>query len=104
MIDGLPSNSHYIAAMADDEELAAQSTEDPQPRPPRLTEWSPEVQAIIAGVDRLGELIRVLIAANGGTPPQIPAYPRPVTAADRLKQRRRLERHQALVARVLPHN
>lgn len=103
MIEGLPSNSHYIAALADDEELAASMDEDPAPRPPRLTEWSPEVAAIAASLDRLGEVLCALIAGNGQTPPKISPYPRPVTASQRLKQRRRMQKHQALVARVIPH-
>lgn len=102
MIEGLPSNSHYIAALADDEELAASMDEDPAPRPPRLTEWSPEVAAIAASLDRLGEVLCALIAGNGQAPPKIAPYPRPVTASQRIKQRRRMQKHQALVARVLP--
>jgi hypothetical protein len=102
VIDGLPSNSHYVAALADDEELAADTDNVPAPRPPRLTEWSPEVQALAATVDRLGDIVQVLIASNGGHAPKIPHYPRPVTASERIKQRRRLDTHKALVARVLP--
>lgn len=102
MIEGLPSNSHYIAALADDEELAATMEGDPAPRPPRLTEWSPEVAAIVASFDRLGDVLCALIAANGANPPKIPPYPRPVTAAERVKRRRRMLNHQELVARVLP--
>lgn len=102
MIEGLPSNSHYIAALADDEELAASMDGDPAPRPPKLTEWSPEVAAIVASFDRLGDVLCTLIAANGMQPPKIPPYPRPVTAAERIKQRRRMQKHQDLVARVLP--
>lgn len=103
MITGLPGNSHYVAALADDEELAASMDGDPQPRPPRLTEWSPEVQALATTVDRLSDVLCALIAANGGNPPKIPLYPRPVTAAERVKLRRRMLNHQALVARVLPN-
>jgi hypothetical protein len=103
MIEGLPSNSHYIAALADDEELAASFDGDPAPRPPRLTEWSPEVAAIVASFDRLGDILCTLIAANGGKPPKIPPYPRPVTAAERVKQQRRMLNHRELVARVLPN-
>jgi len=103
VVTGLPSDSHYVAALADDEELAASTEADPKPRPPRLTEWSPEVQALAATVDRLGDVLRVLVAANGGNPPKIPHYPRPVTASERVKQRRRMRDHQALVARVLPN-
>jgi hypothetical protein len=99
VIDGLPSNSHYVAALADDDELAENSP-PPKARPPRLTEFSPEAAAII---DRLGDVITAVIAAAGGTPPSIEPYPRPVTAAERMKQRSRWRAHEDLVARLLPH-
>jgi hypothetical protein len=99
VIDGLPSNSHYVAALAEDDDLAMNSPE-PKARTPRLTEYSPETAAI---VDRLGDVISAVIAAAGGTPPKIPPYPRPETAADRVRARRRMERHYDTVRRVLPH-
>ena len=61
------------------------------------------MQALAATVDRLGELVRVMIAQSGKTPPKLRPYPRPVTALERVKQRQRLDKHRALVARVLPH-
>lgn len=79
------------------------NSDEPAARPPRMTEWSPEVAAIVAAVDRLGELIGALVSVNGGTPPKIPAYPRPVTAAQRARKRKRIEGHYDLVRRVLPH-
>lgn len=103
LIDHLPSNSNYLAAIADDDELADQQSGEAAPRPPRLTEWSPEVQGIAVLADRVGELIRVMIAQGGRRPPKIPHYPRPVTASERAKQRRKLATHRELVARVLPH-
>lgn len=102
VIDGLPSHSHYVAALADDDELAMASDE-PRSRPPRLTEFSPEVAALAAAFDRLGELIGTLVAVNGGTPPKLEPYPRPVTAAERVRRRKRMEAHYDLVRRVLPH-
>jgi hypothetical protein len=104
VIDGLPSNSHYIAAIADDEDAAAQADPAAKPSPPRLTEWTPEVRALATVVDRIGELLRVQIARGSGKKaPALPLYPRPVTAAERLRRRRRLEKHHAVVARVLPN-
>jgi hypothetical protein len=61
------------------------------------------VQALAFTVDRLGDIVRTLIAANGRKPPKLRPYPRPVTAAERAKHRRKIEAHRALVARVLPH-
>jgi hypothetical protein len=79
------------------------ASEEAKPRPPRLTEFSAEVAAIAAAVDRLGELIGALVAVNGGTPPKLQPYPRPVTAIERVRRRQRMEAHFDLVRRVLPH-
>jgi hypothetical protein len=105
LIDQLPRNSRYIEALADDEDLATQvlaSKEPPEPAGPRLSEWSPELAALTAIQDRLGEVIAAVIAAAGGRPPRLRPSPRPKTAADRVRLQQRQERHLALVARVLP--
>jgi hypothetical protein len=102
LIDHLPATSNYIAAMAGDDQLANQEHASAGPRGPRLQDWSPEVAALAAVVDRLGELIRIQIARAGKKPPAIRAFPRPVTAADRARIRRRHQQHRELVARVLP--
>lgn len=103
LVEHLPPHSNYVAALGDDDELAEQQTGEAKIRPPRLTEWTPEVQAIASAVDRLGELIRAQIASGGKKPPKIPRYPRPVTAAERVKRRRKESAHLDLVGRVLPH-
>lgn len=100
VVDGLPANSHYVAALADDDELAENSPEPTSPSAPRLTEFSPDAAAII---DRLGDVISAVIAAAGGSPPKIAPYPRPVTAAERARKRNRWLAHDDLVARVLPN-
>lgn len=103
-IEHLPSTSAYAAAVADDEELAEQyaDTDLPPPGPPRLTEWSPEVQVMAEVRDLLAAAVAVLVKANGGTPRKTKPYPRPVTALQRVRRRVRHLRHNELVKRVLP--
>jgi hypothetical protein len=101
LVDRLPSGSQYISAIVDDEDLAdavdaaAQST-------PSVSEWSPTVAALAVIADRLATLINVQVARGGGKPGQVDPYPRPVTAAQRVRGRRRMERHQRLVSLLLP--
>lgn len=92
--------------MTEDEELAEQMAL----RPPADTEpgvqmadWSPEMEALSLIVDRLGEVMRAVIATiPKAKVPAIKPMPRPRTAFDRVRQRRRVAKHRALVARVLP--
>ncbi|MCW2904930.1 MAG: 16, gp15 [Streptosporangiaceae bacterium] len=102
LVDRLPSTSQYIAAIANDDEHAANVDLNAAPAPPSLTEWSPVVAGLAVVADRLGTLIGVQVARGGGSPPKLTPYPRPVTAAHRRKERRLLENHKALVARLLP--
>jgi hypothetical protein len=76
----------------------------PEGRPtgPGLAEYSPEREALDRVVDRLGEVIQAVIGASGNKAPKFRPALRPRTAADRLRDRRRREQHEALVARVLP--
>lgn len=100
----LPSTSAYSAALAEDEDLAKELLDEPEtpPRPPRLTEFGPEVQALAEVRDLLAAVLTVLVKANGGKPQRPKPYPRPVTALQRLKTRMRYSRHRDLVRRVLP--
>jgi hypothetical protein len=103
LIDHLPRDSFLVEAQADDEELAQflvrrGSTESERRR--RLSEWSPELEALAQAVDRLGELAAILIKANGGNPSPVQPFPRPHTAMDRFRARARFERHRSLVERL----
>lgn len=64
-----------------------------------MRDWSPELEALYLHVDRLGEVIQAVVAAQGGKPPKIRPMPRPRTAADELKDPRK--RHQQILAKVL---
>lgn len=104
-IDHLPSDSPFHAAVADDEEYAAMllDTDDGGAvEPPPLTEYGPQVRALATLVDRVSYLIGVQVARAGKNPPRFDPYPRPVTAVERVRRRRAMDRHEQLVARLLP--
>jgi hypothetical protein len=106
VIDHLPRHSALTEAIADDEALAAVLLESPPAKTGarrRMSEYTAEVETLSAAVDRLGELIQVVAATRGAKARRIPPAPRPVTAMDRLRARRRIDKHYAVVARVLPH-
>jgi hypothetical protein len=102
LIDHLPMNCFFIEAIAQDDELAASMPEVTREHEERISQWSPELVALAALVDRLGTLISVGIAAAGGKPPDIPSYPRPVTAFQRAAERTTRETHERFVERLLP--
>ncbi|RDG37964.1 hypothetical protein [Streptomyces corynorhini] len=101
IVEHLPSASHTLTAMADDDELAAQIPE-PEPGPPPLAGWSPEIATLTLIADRLGEVVTAIhntTAKKPGKPP--PPLPRPQTAHDRLARRRRRASHQLIKDRLL---
>lgn len=69
-----------------------------------MSEYSPELERLTDLLDRIGELIAV-VAVTGGvrSQPQLKPAPRPVTAMERLRERRRKAKHRSLTARLLPH-
>ncbi len=100
-IDNLPRNSAYMEALSLDEELAAQAAKLPAPKGPpvRMRDWSPELEMLTILIDRLGEVIKAVVAVQGGKPPKIQPMPRPKTAADDLKDPRR--QHQRILSKVM---
>lgn len=105
-IEHLPRTSAYHSAVADDDELAEQLADQPDGRSttPRLAEFSPEVQVLAEVRDLLASLIGVQIARAGKKPKKIKPYPRPVSALDRVRQRRRYATHRSLVDRLKPRH
>jgi hypothetical protein len=68
-----------------------------------MADWSPELELLTAAVDRLGDVVKAVVATiPKARVPKIPPLPRPQTAMDRVRRRRRASKHRALVARVLP--
>lgn len=84
IIDRLPRDSHFVAAVADDDEIA--TGDEPKAGPPRLTEFGPQVELLAGIYDLLG----VLIALQSTPPGKKPRLPRPlrrpVTAAMRKRE------------------
>lgn len=106
VVDHLPRNSAYVQALTDDDEWAEQVIDAPQPKAApsvRLADWSPELEMLTNIYDRLAELIRVQAMAAGGKPKKAPPAPRPLTALDRVRARRRKRQHNRLVSVLLPH-
>lgn len=109
LIDGIPQNSHFHAAMIADEELARLTLDAPdgdeeQPDGLPMHVFSPEVEALAAVYDRLGNLTSLLHSVHsrkGTTPLRLARYPRPVSASQRLRSERRVVKHRSLVARVI---
>lgn len=92
--------------MTEDEDLAERILDNPPAEagpPVRMADWSPELEALYLTVDRLGEVVKAVVATiPKARLPQITPMPRPRTAVDKIRQRRRVVAHRALVARVLP--
>lgn len=109
-IDGLPRHSQFVEAMADDEEAAAafldreDQGDDAHQRGPRLSEYTPEREALDAILDRLAEVTNAIVASSGVRPHKAKPAQRPRTATDRLRARRARASHERLVALVLPQN
>lgn len=106
-IDGLPRNSEFVQALTEDEDLAAHLLDNPPPDDAvavRMADWSPELEALHLAIDRLGDVVKAVVASiPKARMPRIPPMPRPTTAVDRLRQQRRSTAHRTLVARVLPN-
>ncbi len=109
IIDHLPRHSAFGESLANDEELAEELLKRQQDigrRGPmrRMRDFTAEVELLSTLVDRVSELIHVVAASKGskGGGKQIRHMPRPVTAMQRLLAKRRKEKHDSIVARVLP--
>lgn len=103
-LNHLPRTAAYHTAVAEDEDLAERLAEEPPSphRPPPFTEFGPDVQVLAEVRDLLANLIAVTVKASGGKPATVKPYPRPESAVQRHRRRRRYEQHLALVDRVLP--
>jgi hypothetical protein len=113
-IGRLPRHGHYSNAVSNDPEharlLAKAIAERPSDAPsgPSILEWSPEVAAIAELRDDVRRLGYYVLASGGmKNPPKPDPVPRPVTELDRMVKSAtndaRRERHEKLVARLLPH-
>lgn len=106
LIDHLPRASAYRQALAEDDEWAEQLPyEALVPRGdvrPLWSEWTPEVEMLAAAVDRLGENIAAQVAAAGGKPGHVKPWPRPESAAERVRRRREQEMAERVIGKAFP--
>lgn len=100
LLNGLPPRSRLAIAQAQDDELAEQYLRvhgEPQPsRAPHLAEYGPEAQRLdrlINGVEALFKRVSDAVGAKTTLPPP-PTVP--VTAIERARERRSMERLSAL--------
>lgn len=102
LIRQLPSDSLTTEAMANDDELAEsmQATTDDNDSGPRVSEYSAEVARLDLLVDRVSELISVVVQVAGGKAPRVRPRKRPETAVSRAQKRRSEQRMSSLVAEV----
>lgn len=107
IIERLPRHSAYIEAITDDELIAERLALEPPPTDTsprrRMSEYNAEVEMLSLLADRIAELIGTVAASRGIRPRKIPPAPRPVTAMERVRQRRRHATHRYLVSKLLPH-
>jgi len=109
MVDHLPRTSHFVEAVAQDDELAAESHDEVSTAKPRGTPISEFglTEEILAQIrDSLGVLNANLVNVNLPTgKPRAKApkpFPRPQTARERADQIWKRERYDDVVAQMTP--
>lgn len=102
IIRQLPSSSRTTEAMANDDDLADSIGEQAAASNtgPRLSEYTAEVARLDVLVDRVSELIGVVIQVAGGKAPRVRPAKRPETAFSRAAKRRTDKRMGSLIAEV----
>lgn len=104
LIDHLPRNSHFSEAVLADEQYAEAVIRQGLPEPKeRISEWSPEREALAQVVDALHVLVQTSIAAGGGKPSAVTPSRRPETALDAARARDKERRYIELLGRILGH-
>jgi len=113
LIDHLPQNTWYHAAVSMDVEhammvLEAQERAERlgQPGPPKgpgLQTWSPEVAELVGLRDDVRNQTAVIVKSNGGNAREPKPLPRPATANETARLRKRMRDHDILRRRMLPH-
>lgn len=96
-------SSRTQEALLNDPEWAAQYAEQPEPAEapaPRVSEWTPELQALTEIKDGIAALWAAVIWLGGKKPPEVKPSPRPRTAIQAARSQRAKSRHLALVEEV----
>lgn len=98
LVQMLPQGSAYWAAVADDEELAAQVIDDlkPNPRPP-LHGWTQAQETLTTLVDYLDALLIAVARQDRAFEPS----PRPEKAIDRITAKRLKDKGDSLLRKLL---
>lgn len=107
MVDQLPRDSHYQAALYDDPEMAlelARRQEEAGDRDLGLVDWTHERELLTVLVDAVRQLTSTLIGVNSktGKGPKVPHMPRPRTATDRARSALDVEYAQNIVSLFRP--
>lgn len=105
LIHQLPQASRFHAAVANDPEhveavIKAQGGQQQAYRPP-LAEWDSAHEMLAMISDKLELLANITLRANGASPDKPSITPRPKTAFADVEQRIKVEKHEALVERIL---
>lgn len=101
LIHHLPSWSFYNEARANDEELALMLADVEMPeREERISDWNPETGLLAAIYDRLGDVTNAIVIMGGGKKLDTKPLPRPVTAIQKTRKARALERSKAFRFRM----
>lgn len=92
IIEGLPSSSHFVDAIANDEErahdLAGMSMGSDNHQAYRVSEFGMSERILADIADLIGQLTDVTLGVNGGRPPpRKPYHGRPRTAIERARAR-----------------
>lgn len=101
IIDQLPRHSRLSEAQSNDDELAEHIIKSEMELPKskvRLSEFDGVREEIMLAVDRLGQLINIEAQKVLYKP-----RPRPVTAIERARERKRYENHNIVISKFLPH-
>jgi hypothetical protein len=107
LIDHLPRNSFFTAAVANDDEhveqiiAARERAGSEEASGPSLSEYDGVLERLDALVDATNQNTAATIAAAGAKAPRIPPQQRPVTAFERVAHRRKSAKHQSVVSRML---
>lgn len=86
------------------EEMLAAEEENPDAEIPDPTpeEYTLEAHLLLAVADKLSHVVSAIIAAAGVDPPRAEPMPRPTTALEQLRERKRLESVQDLIDAFTP--
>jgi hypothetical protein len=105
----MPRHSRYMAAVADDDELAEKFLDLDDGSPPSplgFYEWTPERDLLTHLVEAVSRLHawQVGVHSRDHKVPKVPPLPRPRSALDRVRARREEEQVAAIVAAFRPRD